>query len=254
MGKRFTESDKWMDPWFRALRAEFKLAWLYLLDNCDNAGVIDIDRKLAEFQIGNALDWDEFETNCSDRIEKLPNGKWWVVRFIEFQYGALSRDCRPHNPIFLSLARNGIDPERVSKGFQKVFERAQDKDKEKDKDQDKEKEKEKDKEKERWLVPDRLDSERIRKMLSEFAEMRRAIRKPIKDFASSSRLLEKFDDEDHLAYALETCIGNQYQGLKPEYRPEKRINGNGARSPTFAQQRLENTKRAMMEFANDGKR
>jgi hypothetical protein len=82
MGKRFTESDKWRDKWFRALRPEFKLAWLYLLDNCDAAGVIDLDQELADFQIGIALDWSQFLTHCDGRVEQLKSGKFWVCRFI----------------------------------------------------------------------------------------------------------------------------------------------------------------------------
>tara|TARA_R110000868_G_scaffold51318_2_gene162881 strand:- start:558 stop:881 length:324 start_codon:yes stop_codon:yes gene_type:complete len=50
--KRFTETQKWEDPWFRRLRPEMKLLWQWLCDKCDNAGIIDPDLELASFQIG----------------------------------------------------------------------------------------------------------------------------------------------------------------------------------------------------------
>jgi len=86
MTKRFTEAEKWRDKWFRALKPEFKLAWMYILDNCDCAGVIDLDEDLANFQIGCILDWENFFDLCGEtRIERMENGKWFIVRFVEYQ-------------------------------------------------------------------------------------------------------------------------------------------------------------------------
>jgi hypothetical protein len=75
-----------------------------------------------------------------------------------------------------------------------------------------------------WEIPDRLNTGQVRELLEEFEDMRRATKKPIKSRRRASKILDKFDDVEHLVYALETCIGNDYQGLKPEYRP---TNGNG---------------------------
>lgn len=247
MGKRFTESDKWRDKWFRALRPEHKLAWLYLLDNCDAAGVIDLDSDLADFQIGIAPDWKLFLSQCDGRVERLKSGKLWVVRFIEYQYGEPSRECRAHNPVFLSLEKNGL-LDRYLKGYSKGIQR------DKDKDKDKDKEKEQDKDKDRgsaegdWVVPENLDSARVRSLLAEFTAMRLRIRKPIKDFPSTSKVLRHFDDEPHLVYALETCIANDYQGLKADYRPNA-SNGRPIQK-TFADLRVEGTQKAMEDFVN----
>jgi hypothetical protein len=219
VAKRFTESNKWADKWFRALRPEFKLAWLYLLDQCDQAGVIDLDCELANFQIGFGVDWVAFANAADGRIESLPNGKIWIVKFVEYQCGFLSRECKAHNPIFASIEKNGLS-ERVSKGYPKGIQRVQEKEKEKEKEIDKEKEE--GGVGETWIVPDRLDSPKVRELLARFAVMRRRIKKPIRDFSNTSMLLDKFDDEDHLVFALETCIANDYQGLKPDYKPSNR--------------------------------
>jgi 5-methylcytosine-specific restriction endonuclease McrA len=113
MPKRFTETEKWKDKWFRALKPEYKLAWIYLLDNCDIAGVVDIDEELANFQIGEDVDWDAFYQTCENRIDRTQRGKVIIVRFIEFQYGKLSPACKPHMPVIAKLRSHGIEIESI---------------------------------------------------------------------------------------------------------------------------------------------
>lgn len=212
MAKRFTDSDKWKDKWFRALRPEWKLAYCYLLDNCDHAGVIEIDEDLANFQIGVAIDWEDFLDTCGDRTARLKSGKIWLTKFIDFQYGELSRECRAHSPVFQSIEKH-----RLCIGYPKGIHTLKDKDKDKDivKDMDKAK----DIESGDWMIPEAFDCQRIRDLLDQFLAMRRRIKKPVKNLVSTSVIFNRFDSVEHLAYALETCIANDYQGLKPEYRP-----------------------------------
>jgi hypothetical protein len=108
---------------------------LWILDNCDNAGVIDIDLDLASFQIGYQYPMDTLSI-FGERIEKLPCGKLFVAKFISFQFGELSRDCKAHNPIFASLEKHNL--KGYGKGMYTLLHRVQ----EKEKDQEKEKEKE----------------------------------------------------------------------------------------------------------------
>jgi hypothetical protein len=45
MAYRFTNTDKWNDCWFSSLKALDKLLFMYLCDNCDIAGFIEINIK-----------------------------------------------------------------------------------------------------------------------------------------------------------------------------------------------------------------
>ena len=56
-------------------------------------------------------------------------------------------------------------------------------------------------------------------MLGAFERMRESIGKRIKDRANASMHFKSFDDANHLIYALEFAIANEYQGIKPDYRP-----------------------------------
>jgi hypothetical protein len=128
--KRFTETQKWEDPWFRRLSPELKLLWCWMLDKCDNAGVIEPDIELASFQIGYQYPMDTL-SSLGSRLTDLGGGKYFIPKFINFQYGSLSRECKAHNPVFVSLEKHGL------KGYGYPMDRVQEKEKEKDKEKDK---------------------------------------------------------------------------------------------------------------------
>lgn len=108
--KRLTQTDKWRDPWFRKLPGEAKLLWYYLCENCDQAGVIELDLELASLDTRQTIK-AEHVAAIGDRLQVLPNGKLWIKGFITFQYGKLSRDCRPHWPVFAALEHHGLSPD-----------------------------------------------------------------------------------------------------------------------------------------------
>lgn len=152
MSKRFTETQKWEDPWFRRLEPRLKLLWFWILDRCDSAGIIDPDIELASFQIGYPYPMDTL-SEFPDRIITLPNGKLFIPKFIAFQYGKLSTDCRAHGPIFQALSRNEIDPETLRPiGYPIGYPKGMDTLQVQDKVQDKEKYKDKNKTKTRARV------------------------------------------------------------------------------------------------------
>lgn len=102
MKKRFTDTDKWSDKWFRPLSATAKLLWIWLCDNCDNAGVVDPDMELLTFQIGQPVKPDHF-AELGDRLQKLANGKWWIPKFVRFQFGELSTGSLVHKSVISLL-------------------------------------------------------------------------------------------------------------------------------------------------------
>lgn len=88
-----------------------------------------------------------------------------------------------------------------------------------------------------WEIPEHLDCPDVRESLDRYRLMRIRIRKPIRDFADSSRILKKFESVQHLLDALDLVIANEYQGLKPEYGKPR----NGG-SKSFGQKALEDSK------------
>lgn len=129
--KRFTETDKWRDQWFRKLPADLKLAYLYVVDNCDAAGVWEGDYELAEFVLGSKPCWTQLIELLGERVQIVNGGKWWLTRFIGFQYGELSEDCKPHQNVIRLLKMHGLSIPNA-KGIQRHKDKEKEKDKEKD--------------------------------------------------------------------------------------------------------------------------
>ena len=213
MAKRFTETDKWKDRWFVGLSGQHKLAWMYCCDQCDHAGILEIVEPVANIQIGFEIDWDEFVTASDGRIQQIEDGVYFIRAFVDFQYGELNEDNRVHKSVINRLQKKGLARglEGASEGPSKALRtKTRIKTKTRTRTSDGE-----------WRIPERLDCDRIRSLLGDFEQMRKDIRKPIRNLDNASKVLDKFDSVEHLAHAIEFCIANEYQGLKPDYRPSK---------------------------------
>jgi len=105
MANRFTDSGKWSDPWFRRLPVKYKAFWLYILDNCDHAGIWKVDFELAEFSIKETFPEEETISVFADRI-KVINSKWFIKKFVLFQQKVDSLDSlNPNNICHLSIMK-----------------------------------------------------------------------------------------------------------------------------------------------------
>ena len=111
MSKRFTDSKKWDDEWFYELDPKYKLMWLYMLDKCDHIGFFKPNIKLASNSIGYKITRENVLLVFKDRITEIDN-KWFIPKFVHFQYGKLSQDSAFHRKISKTLEDN-----RVSTGY-----------------------------------------------------------------------------------------------------------------------------------------
>jgi len=138
MGKRFTATEKWGDPWFRKMPPEMKAFWVFLTDNCDAAGVWNVDYDLATFMVGAEITEEMVSKWLEDRVQFLKEGRYLhVKKFVDFQYGEIKEGYNPHVPVIKSLKRHGLFStldEPLLKGSRTLMDKDKDKDKEKDKD------------------------------------------------------------------------------------------------------------------------
>lgn len=162
MAKRFTDSNRWKkQAWLKQLDPYYKLAWVYISDECDHAGIwkIDVvdlkeytgipDFNLTEFIEACNKDYDKLtgEEITRERLKIVDDKYLWITGFMTFQYGGKNEQL-PKNNIVLSaienleslsllnkaISKGFINPsERLSEHLQKGSARVKDKDKVKDK-------------------------------------------------------------------------------------------------------------------------
>lgn len=106
--KRFTDTEKWFDPWFRSMPPKMKCVWQYILDTCDNVGVWKLDLVGLSFNVGETVFEEEFAKYFDGRLLKISDEKYWVRKFVSFQYGELTMASAPHRAYIKLAQQHGI--------------------------------------------------------------------------------------------------------------------------------------------------
>lgn len=93
--KRFTETDKWHDPWFRKLNGPEKLVFIFLIENCNNAGFYEWDGSHVAYLTGLEVKHVEGALKALERGIKGASGWVWIRNFLRHQK---NDDLNAENP------------------------------------------------------------------------------------------------------------------------------------------------------------
>lgn len=85
--KRFTDTNKWKDSWFKSLSLKAKLAWIYLCDDCDHSGIWIIDYEVMTLRLGFTVNDTILADLIGDKLVKLSSESIFIPSFFNFQYG-----------------------------------------------------------------------------------------------------------------------------------------------------------------------
>lgn len=108
MAKRFTDSEKWKKRWFRTLSNRNKVFWMYLLDQCDHAGIWEVDFELAGY-FCQSIDENEIRGVFKKQYREFDDGKRWFVHdFVDFQYGELNPNVNAHKSVINRLNKHSL--------------------------------------------------------------------------------------------------------------------------------------------------
>ena len=145
MAKRFIDTNLFTDSWFMNLPPESKLFYIYLITNCDHAGIIDLNIRLAEFQTGIKGLSNSLETVIKQfgekRIFHIKENYYFLPKFVCYQYpNGLSNSVKTHISILERLDFFNVTKQynqTLRQGLGNSLITVQDKDIDKDKDKDK---------------------------------------------------------------------------------------------------------------------
>jgi hypothetical protein len=140
LAKRFTDTGKWDKAWYRQLGAELRDLRQYLLDKCDFAGLIDVDFDTIAHFTGSTITVEKIDKALRGRGVWIRPDKLFIPDFIEFQYGVLKKESKPHQAAIRALERHSIDAQKLSicERYPKGIRTLKDTDKEQDSDKEQE--------------------------------------------------------------------------------------------------------------------
>lgn len=133
MPKRLTDTDKWKKPFIKSLPTEYKVFWLFLLDECDHSGIWHVEMEIVEARLGIKLSLEKIRGFFKEKIVEFDSGtKMFIPDFVLFQYGVLNPENKVHRSVISSLEKYELMGLVSPLGGAK--DKAKDMDKEKDKD------------------------------------------------------------------------------------------------------------------------
>ena len=83
MAKRFTDTDKWKKGFMKSLSTKYKLLWLYIVDDCNHAGIKGVDNidttdspktSLKRFKKPTT---EEIQSYCTERKNNVDSMKFF---------------------------------------------------------------------------------------------------------------------------------------------------------------------------------
>jgi hypothetical protein len=108
MPKRFTDSDKYKDPWFRKLTPKCKILFQFMCDDCNHAGIWK--ENLETFNFIYKMDATSKDiTMLGDKVIKINDETYLIQSFIKFQYGKLNPQNKAHLGVIRALSYASID-------------------------------------------------------------------------------------------------------------------------------------------------
>jgi len=122
MSSRLSSTEKWNDAWFNSLSPNAKLLFFYLVENCDNAGFYEINKKFLMFFTG--LDNDNLVNAISELkkayIKSNDGLRIWIINFLKYQKKTPLNFANNNHKQIISIIQYNLTDENKFKGCAKL--------------------------------------------------------------------------------------------------------------------------------------
>jgi len=108
VAKRFTDTGKWKDEWFKTLSPHAKLVWVYICDDCDHAGIWVSDFEVMSLRLGIKVDEAKFKEMLGNKVRKFERTRYFIPSFFNFQYASSKEGFRAKQSALSSLQKYGL--------------------------------------------------------------------------------------------------------------------------------------------------
>ena len=217
MAKRFIDTKIWDKSWYRKLDPKDKLIWIYILTKCDHAGIFDADWEAMAFfikGIGSRNGFQDLPETIKEKMTLVKDDQYFIPSFIEYQYGTLRENSKPHLSVLKRLRDKGL-LEGLPKGLVAL----------KDKDKDKVQVKDIDKRKEGFekevieiAKTKKYDIKEVEKFVSYWTEPNR----------SGKKMLFEMRQVFHIPRRLATWFKNSFNNKKGVNNERKQMHFTGS--------------------------
>jgi hypothetical protein len=118
MSYRISNIDKWKDLWFSNLSPHAKLLFFYFVENCDNAGFFEVNKKFMLFYTGlNEEQLMEAGTELKKSYIKSQDGtKLWFKNFLKYQKKLPLNSANNVHKQIITLIQDNLSDETKFKG------------------------------------------------------------------------------------------------------------------------------------------
>jgi hypothetical protein len=231
IAKRFIDTDIFKKQFVRSLQAPYKLLWIYILQDCNHAGIWDVDMEVAQIRISEKINQKSALFYFAGKVFEISGGsKWFIPEFISFQYGELNPENRAHNSVISILKKEALLNENLTikelyKPLTSPLQGAKDMDKDKDMVKDMDKVKDKGEKKFELVFP--FCSVNFMVVWDLLLKEKKWRKKSFGALQASLELLSKHSEDDAIQMMKNTIAG-EWQGLF-EIDKSKKQNSNGKR-------------------------
>lgn len=112
MAKRFYNTEKYKDLWYRKLSADLKCVFDYCLCVCDHAGILALDIETINYMVkpSKKISLEEIINNFGDKFAFLDEYTVFIPRFLYWQYkNELIPTNKVHRSVYDRLKEFQID-------------------------------------------------------------------------------------------------------------------------------------------------